>query len=136
MKIWLKVGVAALSLSAFCAWASGSSTLNERIAPVGKSCMAGDDCAVAIKTAAASGKARSGDDVYHTKCATCHATGAAGAPKLGDVAAWAPRVEKGMAILHDNAMDGVGGMPAKGLCFDCSDEEIKASVDYMVEKSK
>lgn len=135
MKTWLKAGVAILSISAIYAWASGTTTLEERIEPVGKSCMAGDDCAVAVQ-AAASGEARSGADVYDSKCATCHATGAAGAPKLGDVAAWATRLEKGMAVLHENAIKGVGGMPAKGLCFDCSDAEIMAAVDHMVDNSK
>lgn len=117
----------------------GAETLEQRVAPVGEICMAGDECASAgstVQLAAAVGSARSGEQVYTTKCATCHATGAAGAPKMGDLAAWTVRIEKGMDTLYVHAIKGFNGMPAKGLCFDCSDEEIKASVDFLVDGSK
>ena len=112
-------------------------TIEERLTKAGSVCMEGDDCAAApvAATSAASGP-RSGQEVYDTKCASCHATGAAGAPKLGDVAGWAPRIGKGIDTLYASAINGFNGMPAKGLCFDCSDEEIQASVDFMVEGSK
>jgi len=111
-------------------------TLEDRIKPAGSLCMAGDDCASAtIQVAAASGP-RSGKEISESKCATCHATGAAGAPKTGDVAAWAPRIGKGIETLYTSAISGFNGMPAKGLCFDCSDDEIKAAVDHLVAKSK
>ncbi len=114
-----------------------AASIEERIKPVGDTCMSGEDCASAaaapVETAAAG--PRSGEDIY-AKCATCHAAGTAGAPKLGDVAAWAPRIGKGMDVLYSSAINGFNGMPAKGLCFDCSDDEIKASVDYMVENSQ
>lgn len=126
-----------LSAMAIIAVAASAETLEERIKPVGSVCMAGDACASAAPLqVAAAGGARSGKDVYDTKCATCHATGAAGAPKLADAAAWAPRVDKGLEVLYVNAIKGINGMPAKGLCFDCSDDEIKASVDYILEGSK
>ncbi|MFL0803503.1 MAG: c-type cytochrome [Agarilytica sp.] len=123
---------AILAVSAFHVAAD---TLEDRIKPTGSLCMAGDDCASAVQVAAASGP-RSGQDVYDSKCATCHATGAAGAPKLGDAAAWAPRSAKGIDALYTSAISGFKGMPAKGLCFDCSDDELKASVDYLVDNSK
>ncbi len=123
---------AILAVSAFHVAAD---TLEDRIKPAGSLCMAGDDCASAVQVAAASGP-RSGQDVYDSKCATCHATGAAGAPKLGDAAAWAPRSAKGIDALYTSAISGFKGMPAKGLCFDCSDDELKASVDYLVDNSK
>lgn len=107
----------------------------ERIAPAGKSCLIGSDCAAAPVAAVASGP-RSGDQVYTTKCSVCHATGVAGAPKLGDIAAWAPRIGKGNDSLYTHAISGFNGMPAKGLCMDCSDDEIKAAVDHMVIGSK
>ncbi len=110
-------------------------TLEDRIKPAGSLCMAGDDCASAVQVAAASGP-RSGKEVYDSKCATCHATGAAGAPKLGDAAAWAPRSAKGIDALYTSAISGFKGMPAKGLCFDCSDDELRASVDYLMDNSK
>lgn len=135
MNSFAKLVVAALTLTSVCAWAASGSSLEDRIKPVGESCMAGDSCAATLQVAAA-GEPRSGMDVYDSKCATCHATGAAGAPKLGDIAAWASRMPKGMAVLHQNAIKGVNGMPAMGLCFDCSEDEIMAAVDYIVEKSK
>jgi len=111
-------------------------SIEDRIKPAGSLCMAGEPCAAAPMQLAAASEPRSGQEVYDSKCATCHATGAAGAPKLGDVAAWASRMEKGMETLYTSAIKGINAMPAKGLCFDCSDDEIKASVDYLAEKSK
>ncbi len=122
-----------LAISAFHVVAE---TIEDRIKPAGSVCMAGDDCAsAAIKVAAASGP-RSGQTVYESKCATCHATGAAGAPKLGDIAGWTPRIGKGSTVLYASAISGFKAMPAKGLCFDCSNDELKAAVDYMVDNSK
>ena len=57
---------------------------------------------------------------------------------LGDVAAWADRIAKGTEVLYDSGVNGVAGtgMIAKGGCMDCSDEEIYAAVDYMIEGSQ
>ena len=66
----------------------------------------------------------------------CHTTGAAGAPVIGDAAAWAPRIEKGIDTLIDHAINGFNAMPAKGGCSNCPDEEITAAVEHMVEQSK
>lgn len=129
--------VAVCSLHVFAEKASNANdTLADRIKPAGSVCMSGDDCAAAPVQVAASSEPRSGQAVYESKCATCHATGAANAPKFSDVAAWAPRIGKGMDTLYTHAISGFNGMPAKGLCFDCSDDEIKAAVDYMTENSK
>lgn len=128
------VVVAVLSLHVF---AEKSETLEDRIKPAGSLCMEGDDCAAApVASGGSASEPRSGQVVYESKCTTCHATGAAGAPKLGDAAAWASRADKGIETLYTHAIKGFNGMPAKGLCFDCSDDEIKASVDYMLENSK
>lgn len=80
----------------------------------------------------------SGEAVYKKSCVSCHGTGAANAPKLADTAAWAPRIEKGMDALYASALNGVPGtaMMAKGTCGSCSEEELQAAVDYMVEQSK
>jgi len=110
--------------------------IEKRIKPVGEVCLQGDSsCAVA--SAAASGP-RSGEEVFNAACTACHSTGAAGAPKLGDTAAWADRIAKGMDALHQSGLNGVPGtgMIAKGGCMNCSDEEVMAAVDYMVEHSK
>jgi cytochrome c5 len=112
--------------------------IEARIKPVGESCMQGDTTCGGAPAAAAGGAARSGEEVYNTACTACHSTGAAGAPKYGDVAAWAPRVAKGIDTLYASGMNGVAGtgMVAKGGCAACSEEEIHAAVDYMVEGSK
>ncbi|WP_339898012.1 cytochrome c5 family protein [uncultured Gilvimarinus sp.] len=107
----------------------------ERLAPVGESCMSGEDCAAAPVAAASEGP-RTGQQVYDTACHTCHAAGVAGAPKLGDSAAWADRIAKGMDTLHEHALKGFNGMPAMGLCATCSEDEVMAAVDYMVENSQ
>lgn len=109
-------------------------SLAERVDPVGETCMAGDPCAAAATAAAGSSGPRSGEEIYSTKCSTCHATGAAGAPKLDDAESWQARLEeRGKEGLYDSAINGFKGMPAMGLCMDCSDEEIKATVDYILE---
>lgn len=79
---------------------------------------------------------RSGEEVYGAKCVACHASGAAGAQILGDTAAWAPVIGKGIDVLYTNTISGFNGMPAKGLCFDCTDDELRAAVDYMVQQSQ
>lgn len=109
----------------------------ERLEPVGSVCVEGEDCGSEMADAgAASGEPRDGATVYDSGCAACHATGAAGAPKTGDAAAWAPRIGKGMDTLVKHAYEGFNAMPAKGMCSNCSEEEIAAAVEYIVGKSK
>lgn len=73
---------------------------------------------------------------YTQSCFACHNSGAAGAPKVGDAEDWTARMEKGMDAVVQNAINGLNGvMPAKGLCFTCTDDELKAIVEYMVEQS-
>jgi cytochrome c5 len=74
--------------------------------------------------------------VYRMACAACHATGAAGAPKVGDKALWAPRIAKGMDTLVKHAIGGFNAMPPKGGRADLTDEQIKSTVAYMVSESK
>jgi cytochrome c5 len=78
---------------------------------------------------------RSGDQVYNASCLACHSTGVAGAPKLGDQAAWTARVAKGLDGLLATAVSGINAMPPKGTCADCSDEELKAAIEYMLSQS-
>ncbi len=77
-----------------------------------------------------------GEQIYQQSCQACHATGAAMAPKLGDKAAWAPRIALGMDAMVASAINGKGVMPPKGTCMSCSDDDLKAAVEYMVSKSK
>ena len=85
---------------------------------------------------------RTGEAVYNGPCKVCHLAGVAGAPKLGDKAAWAPRIAKGIDDLVDTSIKGGAakglnpGMPPKGTCMDCTDAELKAAVEYMVSQSQ
>jgi cytochrome c5 len=118
-----------------------AAAVEARIAPVGK-LNTGAPIAVAAAPAAAApaAAARSGAAVYNASCVACHSTGAAGAPKLGDKAAWGDRIAQGMDTLVKHAIAGFQGktgvMPPRGTCGTCSDGELKAAVEYMVSQSK
>ncbi|KQY90500.1 MULTISPECIES: cytochrome c5 family protein [Roseateles] len=92
-----------------------------RIAPVGH---------VEVKDANDAAAMKSGEQVFQAQCAACHATGAAGAPKLGDAAAWGPRVKSGVEALLTSALKGKGNMGPQG-GGDFSDFEIHRAVVYM-----
>ncbi len=110
----------------------------ERVTPSAKVCVEGDACASGAPVAAAAvpAAARSADEIYNTVCAACHGTGAAGAPKTGDAAAWGPRIAQGKDTLYTHAIGGFNMMPPKGTCGNCSDDEIKSVVDLLVSKSQ
>ena len=123
--------VIAISLSGNANAGSVEDAIAERIKPVGSVCVAGDDCAKGLLLAAAGPK--SGEEVYNSSCLACHSSGAAGAPKFRNAGDWAGRLAAGLDTVYANAIAGIGAMPAKGLCMSCSDDEIKASIDYMIE---
>lgn len=100
----------------------------ERIKPIGSVHVAG-----AAAAAAASSGPRSGADIYNASCVACHGSGVLGAPKLHNGGDWAPRLEKGFDTVWQNALNGVGGMPPMGTCGNCSDDDIKAAIEYMIE---
>lgn len=79
---------------------------------------------------------RSGEEVYNAVCHVCHEQGVAGAPKLDDKDAWAPRIATGMDALLATVHNGKGAMPPKGTCMDCTEAEFKATVEYMISKVK
>lgn len=95
---------------------------------------------LALMAASSTAFADAGEQTFKTACFACHGTGAAGAPKLGDKANWAPRISQGMATLEEHAIKGYKGksgvMPAKGGRTDISDADVKAAVAYMVSQSK
>lgn len=80
--------------------------------------------------------ARDAQELYNKACIACHASGAAGAPIAGNAEAWAPRVAKGMDALLHNVNNGVGAMPPKGMCMDCTDEEFKSLIEFMSAAKK
>jgi cytochrome c5 len=115
-----------------------------RIAPVGRveigtGVAVAPPAPVAAAPAAADGKV-DGKAVYDSACMACHTTGIAGSPKLGDKAAWAPRIAQGNNTLYEHAIKGFQGkaglMPAKGGNTALSDAQVRAAVDYMVGASK
>jgi len=129
--------------------ASYVKNVEERISPFAKVAVAGqDNAALAIKpdaapSAAQAGSAempKTGEALFQQTCSACHGAGIAGAPKAGDKAAWAPRIDKGMATLYEHAEKGFQGssgvMPAKGGRPDAPDDLVKQAVDYMVGMAK
>jgi len=126
--------------------------IQARIEPVGQVAVAGSDNTglrspggLAPKTssgdagapAAASASLDSPEAVYNAACAACHGAGVAGAPKLGDGAAWSARIDQGMDTLVKHAIEGFQGsagyMPAKGGNPALSDEQVRSAVQYMVD---
>lgn len=81
-----------------------------------------------------------GKGIYNKSCALCHSVGAAGAPKPGDLADWAPRIAQGMDVLYQHSIEGFTGakgvMPPRGGAASLSDDDVKAAVDYMVAQAK
>lgn len=121
--------------------------VDNRLAPVGEVRTTNDPAPQPVQAAATGSDAQAksdepadGQGVYQQACFACHGTGAAGAPKMGDAAAWSQRIAKGIEMLHKHALEGFQGdtgiMPPKGGRADLSDEQVKAAVDYMVSQSK
>ena len=110
--------------------------IEARIQPFYEVCVQGEACGGGDAMATNAG--RSGEDVYNGACMSCHSSGIAGAPKVGDQLAWTDRIAKGMDVLYDSGINGVAGtgMIARGGCADCSDDEIRLAVDFMVEGSR
>lgn len=111
--------------------------LAERIAPVARVSIAGQSGGAGAEESKPEpvAAAMSGEDIYNSSCVACHGIGIAGAPRVGDPEAWAPRIDQGLPILYDHAINGYQGnsgmMPPKGGAMSLSDDEVKAAVDYM-----
>jgi cytochrome c5 len=122
-----------IMLTNFVAWgdksAAGSDGLSDeavarRIQPVGR---------ISIKDASDTAALKSGEQVFQAVCSACHTAGVAGAPKVGDEAAWGPRVATGYAALLNSALKGKGNMGAQG-GGDYSELEIGRAVVYLANK--
>jgi cytochrome c5 len=112
--------------------------VQENIAPFAHVAIAGkDNSALAIVTApaAAADVPATGELAFNKVCAACHATGVNGAPKVGDHAAWGPRLAQGKETLYKDAIAGKGAMPPKGGTT-WPDATIRLAVDYMVSLNK
>jgi cytochrome c5 len=139
LSSFLAAGV--LLAGAIGAWAQSDQekALIERIKPVGEVCIEGDATCAAPVAAVASGP-RGGDQVYTSACFACHDSGVGGAPKIGDKEDWAARVAQGEETLVTHAIAGFTGskgmMPPKGTCMQCSDEEIKLAIEYILSRSQ
>ncbi len=111
-------------------------SIDDRTKPVGKVYLEGDKIPQIKPVVKKQDGPRSGEDVYNTACAACHSTGAAGAPKTGDVAGWTALIARGIDDLLASAIKGKGAMPPRGLCTSCSDDELKAAIQHMMDNSK
>mgnify|MGYP002147847640 CR=1 FL=1 len=109
-------------------------SIRDRTQPVGKVCVEGEDCGSA--TASVASGPRDVSDIYQSSCSGCHGAGVLGAPKFGDASAWGDRAVKGVDTLVSNAIDGFNAMPPRGTCSACSDDEIAATVQYILDNSK
>jgi cytochrome c5 len=92
--------------------------------------------AAVVAAAAPAAKSDAAPALYTSICSACHIAGVAGSPKLGDKAAWAPRLAAGVDGLTASVIKGKGAMPPKGGAAAASDAEIKAAVEYMVASVK
>jgi cytochrome c5 len=134
-RISLLIGltVSLFSATVFAQTMAGGSIV-ERIAPVGDVYLDGE-----IATVSVGGDSdepagpRSGEKIYNTFCVACHGTGAAGAPIKGNADAWASHLAKGEATLIKHAIDGFNAMPPRGTCSDCSDDEMTATVQFLIK---
>lgn len=118
----------------------------ERIQPLGQVYLPGDDLEASAPELMPVDEpdpvvtAMTGPQVYNSACLACHGAGVAGAPILGDTAAWTARIAQGMDVLNDHAINGYSGsagyMPAKGGRLDLSDQEVIDAVAYMVDESR
>ncbi len=106
--------------------------------------------------AATTSKSQTGEKTYRNSCAVCHANGVAKAPKVHDTSAWQQRLNlaeaavkkqqpnakpseikaKAIELLVSHVKDGMGVMPAKGMCNQCSDQDYQNAIEYMMSKAK
>ena len=119
---------------------SDGSGIAARIAAVGQIKTAQAQSSTTTQVASTTEAAVDGQKVYQSACIACHGAGVAGAPMVGNAAAWVDRIAAGNDSLYANAIDGLVGssgvMPAKGGNPTLSDAEVKAAVDHMVSQSQ
>ncbi len=72
--------------------------------------------------------------IVDSHCQACHDAGLAGAPKMDDAENWAPRLESGVDAMTQTVITGKGSMPPKGTCFNCTEEQLRAAVEVMIDR--
>ena len=87
-------------------------------------------------TASGEGESRPGENTYRKFCIACHQLGISGAPKLGDAEAWQERADKGLDVMLARSLEGIRpSMPPRGGCVQCTEEELRATIEYMLDQS-
>ena len=113
--------------------------IDQRLAPVGDVQISGNSSSqaqtVAASKPAASSARKTGKQIWEGTCSACHATGALGAPKIGNKADWGPRLTQGLKTLEQHALHGYKKMPAKGGNSALTDAEVIKALKYMVGQS-
>lgn len=118
-------------------WAqSREETIAERLQAPDRVCLQGEDCSAggsSMTMAQAGGGGFSPEEVYSNNCATCHDTGMANAPQPDDADEWNSRLEeKGLDNIVANAISGINAMPPRGMCTDCTDDQVREVVEYLM----
>ena len=101
------------------------------------SCESATDGLSASDTKTSSKTEHPGKRVYEDYCFSCHTPGLSGAPKIGDRGVWEVRLDQGKEALLLSTIDGIQpAMPPRGLCFECTDEELELAIDYIIAESQ
>ncbi len=121
-------------------WAQSQSReaiISERLQGADRVCLQGEDCSgggASMSVAQASTDEFSPESVYEDNCAMCHDTGMANAPQPDDADHWNTRLEEdGLDGIVANAISGVNAMPPRGMCNDCTDDEVRQVVEYLMQ---
>lgn len=130
---YMPIVVVAKSADDYAAWVKD---MKAKMPPPPPEPVAAEAPAQVAAAAPAAAQPADGKSVFDTTCTACHSTGAAGAPKFGDKAAWAPRLAQGKNALYASALKGKGAMPPKGGNTALSDDAVKMAVDYMAAAAK
>lgn len=114
--------------------------IQARIQPVGKVYIAGDatppPSLTQSQTATLTDSNDTGEKIYQKYCSVCHANGIAGAPKFSDTAAWKLHAAKGLPTLLNHVEHGFNAMPPKGTCIECTNEDLKSAIIYMLKQAQ
>ena len=121
--------------------------IRARLTPFGDVCRVGQDCggleggageavSAPAMAEAGAGAGLSGQQIYDRFCFACHATGVGEAPLFGSLEQWQSRIDQGMEQMLAVSLTGRGLMPPKGTCVTCSDDEMRAAIQYIVDSAQ